>query len=216
MLDVNLMNVGVRQLEKKERSKIFYSVGTAWLAHKESFLKDAGWLDYLKVRANYGVMGVPFSIYFMDKTQYVSGGIGNFGIAGNTSSTSGYRREYTAGENYKFPKRAYLNIGADFEMFNSKLSGQLNYFNVRSYDQLVIPTQLYAILSGDTNYLPYINYEDSRSRGADGRLTYRNSIGDFRYTIDANAMYLTSYYSKADKVTYPAAENDRNYTGNIV
>lgn len=215
VLDLNLMNIGVRQLEKDERGKIFYSLGAAWLAHKESFLQDVEWLDFLKVRANYGVTGIPFNIYFMDITQYGGGSnAGTFGINGKTSGTGGYSRLYTGGENYKFPKKAYLNIGADFEMFASKLSGQVNYFNVRNYDMLDIPSNLYAILSADTDYLPYINYEDYESGGFDGRLTYRNSIGDFRYTVDANAMYRTSSYNKLNRVQYPEAENDRNLVGN--
>ena len=192
VVDMNLMNVGIRQLDEEQRNKLFYSFGLGWLAHKESFLSDSEWLNYLKVRANYGVTGVPFDYYFMETTVYTGSGAGTFGINGSTSGSGGYRRYYTGGSGYVWPKRAYMNIGFDYQMLNSKLTGQFNYFNIRNTDQIEMPRNLYALLSSGDDYIPYINYGDSERKGFDGRIAYADKAGDFSHSIDANGMYLTS------------------------
>lgn len=220
VFEASLKNTAVRQLEKSQNSRIFYAFGAAWLAHKESLLKNIPWLDYLKVRANYGLMPVPFSNFYFDKTQYISVSSGTFGTVGKTTTTGGYTRLNTGGDNYVFPTKEYLNIGADFQFLNRAVNGQLNYFKTRNTNQLTVPNDV-PLLSGYTlsnlnaglidSYLPMINYSDNEQNGFDGRISYVRAIGQINFTMDVNAMYLTSFVNKARTYIYP--ESDRNSIG---
>ncbi len=213
VVEGNVMNSAVRQLSKEERNKLSYAGGLAWLAHKESFLADASWLTFLKVRANYGILGEPVSSFFLTDDQYTgSGAGGSFGIVGNNSSAGGHIRILTGSGNIKLPRRQYLNVGADFQLFDNKITGQINYFNIRRTDQLVLPGNLYALLSSNASYMPFMNYSDSEQRGIDTRISYHRTIGNIEFTVSANATRRVSYISKDNSVVYPEA--DRNRIGN--
>ncbi|WP_161496078.1 SusC/RagA family TonB-linked outer membrane protein [Zobellia sp. OII3] len=208
----NWMNSAVRQLQKKQRRTITYATGVAWLAHKENFLKSSQWLDFLKLRANYGMQGRPVGQFFLEDNQYSGSGAGTFGIVGATSSSGGYRRVFTGADDIVMPKQEYLNVGFDFQMFKHKLNGQINYYNIRNYDELVVPNNLYALLAANDDYLPYINFSDNERKGFDGSISYRKKLGDFRFSIGANAMYNTTYVTKSNSINYP--EEARNQMGN--
>lgn len=212
VLEGKIMNSPIRQLSQDERNKINYDAGAAWLLHEESFIKKASWINFLKLRANYGVQSRPVSQFFVSEDLYGGGGAGTFGSVNRRSSSGGNIRVFTASNNLATPQQDYLNIGADFQMFNSKVNGQLNYFNIRNYDQIINPTALYTLLP--TGFRPLINYGDSKFSGVDGRISYTRKIGNLSYKFGVNAMYGVTYNTLANNVDYPSAEQDRNVAGN--
>lgn len=214
VIEGGLMNSAIRQLSQKERGRLTYSAGLAWLAHKESFLANSTWLDFLKIRANFGEQGRSVDQYFLEDNLYKSSGAGTFGIQGSTSSAGGYIKSFTSSVGLKTPKQQYFNFGADFQLFKHKINGQLNYFNIRNYDQIVLPNNLYAILSSNSSYLPLINYEDDERGGIDGSITFNHNVGDFKFKFGVNAMYNTTYITKSNSVQYPGSEANRNVSGN--
>ncbi|NMH89856.1 SusC/RagA family TonB-linked outer membrane protein [Flavivirga algicola] len=212
VLEGKLLNSPIRQLSQDERDKINYDAGIAWLLHKESFLDSADWLNFLKFRANFGVQSRPVSQFFISEHQYGSSGAGTFGVfRGETAGAGGSNRVFTASD-LVTPKQEYLSVGLDFQMFNSKVNGQLNYFNIRNYDQITVASNLYAIIP--SNYTPLMSYGDSRRRGVDANISYNNKIGDFAYKLGVNAMYNVSYNTLSNSITYPRGEEQRNAIGN--
>ncbi|WP_158655278.1 SusC/RagA family TonB-linked outer membrane protein [Flavivirga eckloniae] len=212
VLEGKLLNAPIRQLSKDEKKKVNYDAGLAWLLHKESFLKNASWLNFLKLRGNFGVQSRPVSQFFISENLYKrTNAGGNFGVDGGQTGSTGTNRIFTA-SNLITPKQEYLSIGLDFQMFKSKINGQLNYFNIRNYDQIISPGNLFAFLP--TAYLPLINYEDSRFRGIDGNISYSNKIGNLSYKIGVNATYGVNYTTLSNDTTYPIGEEQRNVIGN--
>ncbi|WP_170179707.1 SusC/RagA family TonB-linked outer membrane protein [Flavivirga rizhaonensis] len=212
VLEGKLMNSPIRQLSQDERSKINYDAGFAWLMHKENFFAGTSWLNFLKLRANFGVQSRPVSQFFISENLYGGLGSGQFGINGKTSSGGGNIRVFTASGDIRTPKQEYLSIGVDFQMANSKINGQLNYFNIRNYDQIGFFNGFYAILP--SNFSPLVNKGDTRFRGIDGSISYNNKIGNLSYKFGVNAMYGESYATEFDYINYPAGEEQRNITGN--
>ncbi|WP_139958291.1 SusC/RagA family TonB-linked outer membrane protein [Flavicella sediminum] len=211
VLEGKLLNSPIRQLSQDERGKINYDGGAAWLLHKEDFLRDATWLNFLKLRANFGVQSRPVSQFFISENLYGGSGAGSFGTRNESTGAGGSNRIFTA-SNLVTPKQEYLSIGSDFQMFNAKVNGQLNYFNIRNYDQIIVPTNLYALVP--TSYMELENYEDSRLRGMDASISYKNQIGDLKYKLGLNATYSLSYNTLSNSVVYPEAEAQRNAMGN--
>ncbi|WP_158293181.1 SusC/RagA family TonB-linked outer membrane protein [Tamlana fucoidanivorans] len=211
VLEGKLLNAPIRQLTQDERKKINYDAGVAWLLHKESFLKNADWLDFLKLRGNFGVQTRAVSQFFISENRYGGGGAGTFGVFPKPNAgAGGSNRAFTASSLVR-PKQEYLSIGLDFQMFKSKVNGQINYFNIRNYDQITLPTDLYALIP--SNYTPLVNYEDARRRGVDFGMSFNNKIGEFAYKIGVNAMYNVSYNTLSNNVTYPEGEEQRNVMG---
>ncbi len=211
VLEAKVLNSPIRQLSQDEQDKINYDAGVAWLLHKESFLSNASWLNFLKLRGNFGVQSRPVSQFFISEDLYRGSGAGTFGIDGATSSSGGMNRVFTA-SNLVTPKQEYLSVGLDFQMHQSKINGQLNYFNIRNFDQVVSPGNLYTSIP--TAYLPLVNYGDNRFSGLDGSISYSNKSGDFSYKLGVNATYGIGYITSSNNVDYPAGEEQRNINGN--
>lgn len=112
-------------LDSKYRGKPLWSVGASWIATNEDFMRNLNWLDFLKVRASYGVTG---NIY-QNATSYM------------TSQTAGnlnhWRQPYAtinspANPYLTWEKAATTNVGIDFGLFSNKLHGSLDYYYKKS------------------------------------------------------------------------------------
>lgn len=49
--------MGSSRFAKGNRYGYFPTVGLAWIASEEKFLKDKEWLDFLKIKASTGLLG---------------------------------------------------------------------------------------------------------------------------------------------------------------
>lgn len=103
----------------------FPAVSAAWRISDETFLKDKiSWLNDLKLRADYGVTGNQDFGNYLSLLLY--GGYGFFPFDGTTYQV--YGPSQNINPNLGWEKAINFNAGIDFEMFNSRLSGSLNYY----------------------------------------------------------------------------------------
>src|SRR5690606_19470704 len=81
-----------------------------------------------------------------------------------------------------------LDVGVDFALFNSKLSGTLDYFRrIRTG----LPASRYDILlPSEVGFsLPSENLNSDVITGMDAMITWADQIGELRYSVGANATY---------------------------
>jgi hypothetical protein len=99
--------------------------------------------------------------------------------------------------NITWLKSRILDLGLDFSMFRSKLTGTLDYFYRKrtgllgSKSDIILPTEVGF-------NLPQFNVNSDAQYGAEGSLAFRNNIGRLNYTVGGNLSYtrgktLTSY-----------------------
>jgi iron complex outermembrane receptor protein len=113
---------------------IFPTASIGWNMQNESFLGDAAWLDQLKLRASYGVSGnQSFGSYF-SKSIFDPGDIVIDPISGNPVLVWSTQRN--ANPNLKWEQTAEMNLGIDFALFNSRLSGSLEAYSKNTTDML--------------------------------------------------------------------------------
>ena len=108
----------------------FWSAGGGWNIHKENFMENAGFINQLKIRSSYGVVGVADGIGF-----YAYQGLYNFNNNANEpgivqSQTAFLNRELTWETNKQF------DVGIDFSLFKNRISGAIEYYDRRSVDLL--------------------------------------------------------------------------------
>jgi TonB-linked SusC/RagA family outer membrane protein len=160
MLNVAVRRDGSSRFGKNNKWGTFPSVAVAWRANQEKFLEDVRWIDNLKVRLSYGVVGN-------------QNGIGNYttlGLADNNGYEfgdvfqSGYLpSKELSNPNLKWEQSATANIGLDFSFFKGRINGTLEYYNTHTKNLLVERT-LNASL-GYTRMLD--NLGKTKSRGID-------------------------------------------------
>ncbi|MBR1632402.1 MAG: SusC/RagA family TonB-linked outer membrane protein [Bacteroidales bacterium] len=108
----------------------FGSIGLAWLASQEEFLKDVSWIDMLKLKVSFGSQGnddLGSSYPYAD--QYTHSYDEN---SKAYSIVLGYKgnKELTWETNNNF------NVGTDFELFGGYLNGTLDVFARKTVDLL--------------------------------------------------------------------------------
>ncbi|MGV8091967.1 MAG: TonB-dependent receptor [Mangrovibacterium sp.] len=119
----------------------FPSAAVAWNLHKESFMKDTGWLNEAKVRISYGQIGNqaidPYgSLATADNAFYVSNGSTLVGYLPGTSLPN---------PDLRWEVTTTLNTGVDFGVLNQRLSGSIEYYKSNTKHLLVdrsLPTVL--------------------------------------------------------------------------
>ncbi|MDP4208712.1 MAG: TonB-dependent receptor [Bacteroidota bacterium] len=201
----------------------FPSVSAGWRITNEGFMKSllgsSTILTDLKFRGSYGVMGDDNNGIPDDKFTYISGydyAASKFVNDGQVITDS--RDRGPAFSNYSWFKSKMKNIGADFTMFDGKLSGSLDYFKrkrtglmANKYD--VVPPK-------ELGYdLPQENLNSDENFGGEGALQYKNKIGKLNYTIGGNLSYarnkfLDSYKPRfGNSWNYYRSSGENRYTG---
>lgn len=115
----------------------FPSVSVAWRINNEAFFRNVKWVDDLKLNAGYGVVGNQDAINPYS-TLLTLGAAGRFYNPGN--STYSYPQSYAPNQNQnpslKWEERHGANVGASFVLFNSRLSGNVNWYNDKTKNLL--------------------------------------------------------------------------------
>ena len=136
---------GNSRFASESRWGTFWSVGGGWNIDKEKFMDGVKWVNSLKLRSSYGVVGVADGIGF-----YAYQGLYVFANNANEpgivqSQTSVLNRALSWEENKQF------DIGVDFSLFNNRVSGSFEYYNRISADLLfAVPTPLSSGLLSST------------------------------------------------------------------
>lgn len=122
----------------------FPSVSAAWGLSDEAFMKDIKWVSDLKVRAGYGVTGnqdglMPYKsleLYEASGTYYSNG-----------SQLTAFKISQNANPDLKWEQTAMFNVGVDFQLFNGRLGGTVEYYDKKTTDMLYtygVPTPTYV------------------------------------------------------------------------
>jgi iron complex outermembrane receptor protein len=132
LFQASLRRDGSSAFGTNHRWGYFPSVSVGWNMHNEDFMRDVRFVNVLKLRAGYGVVGN--STGFNAYTSRL--------IYGNSASYFYYNGEWintltpiqNNNPDLKWERTATLNVGADFVLFNNKLSGSLDVYDKRTTD----------------------------------------------------------------------------------
>lgn len=150
LLSVSLRRDGSSRFGADNKWGWFPAVSLGWRISQEEFLRDAEWINELKLRAGYGVTGnQDFSNYqslLLMKTS------GRFYYNGKWINT--YAPASNANPDLGWEKKAEWNVGVDFSVLDNRLSLTLDYYQRRTTDLLYtyqVPTPPYVYNEMFTN-----------------------------------------------------------------
>lgn len=135
-LQATVRRDGSSSFGANNRWATFPSVSAAWRISEESFMKNLNVFDDLKLRAGYGVSGnsLGFDAYTAIRTYGPSGWFSYTDANGVTTSMHTLAATNNSNPDLKWERTGMLNIGLDFALFNSRLSGTIEYYNKRTSD----------------------------------------------------------------------------------
>lgn len=132
---------GSSRFAKDSRWGNFGSVGASWVITKEKFMKPLSWIDDLKLRADYGLVGNDAGAsYYAYMGLYKADQINNNGA---------YYLSQLPNENLKWEKGASFGLGLDARFFD-RWNFSIEYFDKRNKD-LLFDVYLPLSAGGTTN-----------------------------------------------------------------
>ena len=167
----------------------FPSLALAWKANEEKFLRDAKWLDYLKVRAGWGQIGNDkIGNDAFNQTLYTTGPtFVGYPMGADGTIQPGATVLTWVNQGGKWERTETLNFGVDAAVRNGLLSATVDFF-VRNTKDMLIWKKGPAWIGN--RYDAQANIGQVRNTGLEVTLGHRHSIGKFNYSIDANVSYI--------------------------
>lgn len=170
---------GSSKFGKNNRYGYFSSFSLGWNVAEEKFMENVHWLDQLKLRGGYGVLGNQE----IDNYQYsstITTGI-NY-PDGNGGLLQGAFPKNFANPDIKWEETAMTNVGIDFMAFNNRLSLTADYYVKNTKDILL--TVPIPISSGGAND-PIRNAGKIRNNGFEFNLGWMDQPNpDISYGIN--------------------------------
>jgi TonB-linked SusC/RagA family outer membrane protein len=127
-LTASVRRDGSSKFGKNHAWGTFPAVSVAWRISNEEFMQGLPWIDELKLKAGYGVTGNQDAIgaYNTYLTLTTNGNTYN---AGNNTYPPAYGPNQNPNPDLQWEQRIGKNIGLDFSLFKSRLSGSFSVFN---------------------------------------------------------------------------------------
>lgn len=148
-----------------------------------SRIVDMRAVDQLKIRGSYGVTGALPSQSYLSQQIYGPGSSLTYFLY-NDKFTPVYSPQSNPNPNLKWEKKAEIDFGIDFSMFNTRLTGSLDYYNRKTTDALIalnvpVPPNLYPT--------SILNAGELQNRGIEASIAFdAMRKRDFSWNIRVN------------------------------
>ena len=196
LLEVNGRYDGSSRFPKDSRFGFFPSVSAGWNIAQESFMEGTkDWLGMLKIRGSYGMIGNQNIVeYAFIPSMSINNKYSGWLVDGNmvTAVTS---LPSLVSSSFTWEKVGTTNVGIDFSLFNSRLSGLFEWYQKDTKGMLAPGMQLPAVVGA---LAPYQNTADMRTRGWEFNVNWRDQIGKVGYRIGFNISDSKSEITKYD------------------
>ncbi|MBR5204242.1 MAG: TonB-dependent receptor [Bacteroidaceae bacterium] len=186
-LEASFRRDGSSRFHKDNRWGNFGSIGANWMMSEEEFMKDVAWVNSLKLRANWGVVG----------NDAGSGYYGYMGLYTNTQNANQGAYYLSQNEAYdlKWEGSEAFGFGAEARLFN-RWNLSVEYFDKRNKDLLFnvnLPLSAGGTSNSDTGKLASVlmNFGTISNRGWEVNTDfdiYKNR--DWKINLAANATYM--------------------------
>ena len=198
---------GSSALKRGNRYGFFPAIGAGWIASNEDFLKDSRVVDFLKFRAQAGIIGNTFASenQFLWEGTYSKGDAINFGPnqttnsdwlgQGNQSSVTTTTVDRYQNHDLEWTRTYELSAGVDMMLFD-RLSLGFTYFDRYLDGKVANVGNLLPDFFGVTTR--YENALDYRYFGEEFNINWSDRIGDFGYSVGGYLIHQNSILMKGN------------------
>ncbi|MGI4020557.1 MAG: SusC/RagA family TonB-linked outer membrane protein [Janthinobacterium lividum] len=159
----------------------FPTVGAGWVISEEGFLKGNKALNYLKLRASYGLLGNDN----IDPSLFIVTATNNLPYFFNNTLVLGSAIQDIKDTNLKWETTEQIDIGLEYGFLNNRLTGEMDFYNKKVRDALT-NVSIPGIL-GDPDRIYTTNAASYRNRGFEFAAKWSDKIGDkISYYIGGN------------------------------
>ncbi len=180
LFTATLRRDGSSNFGQANRFGIFPSFSVGWVMSDEDFF-NLGSVSFLKLRASWGVNG-------NDRIQPLAfastiENVFTYPFGQEQTLNTGASLATPPNPNIRWEESVQIDLGVEFRLWNDKLTGELDVYKKNTKDLLM--AQVIPGYIGATNN-PISNLGEIENKGIELGLTFKHSIGDFRFRSSIN------------------------------
>lgn len=218
LFELNGRYDGTSRFPSDNRFVFLPSFSGAWRISEESFMKGTrSWLDNLKLRATYGILGNQMisSSDWSGNTKYypyipfMSNGTSQYWLFGDEYATT-INPGNLVSSDLTWEKVTTVNVGLDASFFKQRLNISYDYYVRTTSDMLIKAT--YPDVLGTT--APPANSAELKTRGWELSINWKDRIGkDFGYEL---GFVLSDSQAEITKYNNPTGDISTYYVGHKI
>ncbi|HJV77420.1 MAG TPA: SusC/RagA family TonB-linked outer membrane protein [Paludibacter sp.] len=201
LVEANIRRDGSSRFTQGHQWGTFPSFSGGWIISKEEFMKNASWLNLLKLRASWGQLGNESIGNYYNGSDILSSGQ-NYSLGGTLYS--GVAIQNMTNKLLKWETAQQLNFGVDFNLKNG-IELTADYFDKRTKDLLKLQPIPATMALG----YPYANAGEVQNQGIEASITYRKSFTNgLKLRTTLNLAHIVNKITKLDvneELTSPKA-----------
>src|SRR5258708_3012472 len=190
LASVTLRRDGSSRFGSANRYGVFPAFSLGWRISSEAFMSQFKWIDDLKIRGGWGIMGNSNSVDPNNQYSLYTTNVGNssYPIAG-TGAAEGYYRNRIGNPYAKWEKAITTNVGFDGSFFGGKLDVVFDVWRKETQDLLFqVPI---TVGTGFYASAPFVNIGKMVNKGVDIQVINRGNITEgLKYEVTVNGGFL--------------------------
>lgn len=180
LFEANIRADGSSRFAKGHKWGVFPSFSAAWRISEESFMKNLGFVDNLKLRASWGQTGNERIDAFMFLPQYNTAN-----VVMNGSLVSAVYQKKMANPDVTWETVEQTNVGLDFAFLNNSLYGEIDWYTKDTKD-ILLALGIPKFIGLDA---PEQNAGVVRNSGIETMLGFRKTFGEVTFNTSVNLAY---------------------------
>ncbi|RYY27490.1 MAG: TonB-dependent receptor [Chitinophagaceae bacterium] len=183
---------------------VFPAVSAGWVLSEENFLSGSNFLDFLKVRASWGVAGNAQIDNFL--------ALGLWGV-GRYGGTSTLGPTQLANAELKWEKSNQFDVGLDFGILDNRITGEIDYY-IRKTNDLLYNVPVPSNSGFSTQFR---NVGSMENRGLEFAIHTDNIRGkSFQWKSSFNLAFNRNKVTKLDGEQTIIPGNDGRYLNSLI
>ena len=206
LLELVANYAGTSARKRGHRYELFPAVGLGWVVSEEGFMKNLNWLDFLKVRAQAGILGYePYGTQFYWESYYNYASGMTYGpyttnqwFGSESFSTTSSNVARIANDGLGWEKNKEVSFGFDATLGKRWTLSYTHYNTLQDgiiVDMANVLPLFYGAVSMIDNYNQYAYWGDELS------LTLEDRIGNFHYRLGGFLLHDEGRYNKYSEST---------------
>lgn len=208
LVDFNIGYNGSENFHPDRRFGVFPAASVGWVISEENFLKDSKVIDFLKLRASFGMVGNDILLdgsgndlrFLYNSDKYEEGGDYNFGVDTPESYPAIYEG-MLGNKMVTWETAKKQNYGIDVTLLGNRLTFSADLFFENRDDILIKQQSLPDYIAAD---LPAVNIGKTTNKGYELSLGWNDQTrsGSFRYWTKFNVSFNRNKVIFKDEVKY--------------
>jgi TonB-linked SusC/RagA family outer membrane protein len=199
LLDATLRRDGSSKFGSDNVYGTFPGVSAGWVVTKEDFFPKNTFVDYLKLRASYGVLGNEQALNTFQYSPIV-GPLGTyvFGTGAGQVLNTGYGPNSLPNATLQWERDKQTDLAFDAILFHD-FNVTLDLYNKKSDKLLLnVPPPAYAGVSGSA----FENAGGITNKGIELQLGYNKQVGQFKLNLSGNISYNNNKVTSLAQLPY--------------